>query len=543
MSGRKQARTSTPRHTISRARASITNQSAIINNLQSSLNSANATLSNERRRFQNTLQRRERSFQNSVNGLRSSMGAMERRYMRSLNKQTKQLNKSIKKQGLEFNRRLLKERDERRKDLQQQKVQLERSIQNAVGQERAEREKQIRRLEVEIDNIERELRNEINRVEEEFDTKINIEKVERQKAINSLRDWTEESLKQQRAEYLEIAEEQQKQLNELRNDVSQIFAKEQLNQQAAIEFITDLEKQIEWTKTNLPHNRFTPGELGKIRRNTQDAKNDVSVREQAAIANAKKAYFELVDLRDEIHRREHEFNLWHNAAMEAATALFETVRSNREVELENNAGSVEVDFWTYGRYSELEKEVNALKERLENERETITLEEVKSSLDQLDQLGNRQEVLVKEGVERVISSQIRAEIGDVVVDAMKKQGFTLTKSGYEKEDQRKVYLLELKSESGTEIVAAVVPDDETNKNTLSINTRDERAFSDVATVERFEAIKKILTNSGIDVGTTECYDEHIEELYDLDNILKQGGKGIPKSVLEKANLLNQQTNV
>ena len=541
MSGEKRSPIQILRDDLSSMQRQVTNMNRINSNLQQALSSASRQRAQDQRAFQQTLQAREASFSRSVNGLQSNMRSMETRHLDAMRRQNNEFGQRLQEQSLAQQSQLLREKQERVAAMQLQKRELEQQITQEIGQERAERQRQIQRLEREIATIDAELRTEIARVEQEFDQKLDLERVQRQRALNNLREWTSGMLERQREEYLSIAEAHEQEMVAIRDDMNQVFAKEAFNQQTARAFIEDLERQIQEANEHLPHRKFTPGQLEKIRRNTTDAKMEVSQREQAAMAGAKAAYFDLVDLREEIIRKEQEFNLWHQATLEMARSLFENVRANREVSLEQSEELVEVDFWTNGRFSALEEQIKVIKDELEHGREDYSLEEVKQRMEELKTLAEEEQALIKEAVERVISSQLRAEMADVVVEALQKEGFTMLESGYEKEDQRKVYLVKVANNAGTEIVAAVVPNDETNTNTLSINTRDERFFREELTQARFEDIKRLLQESGLHVGKTECFNEHIQGLYDVENILKRGGQGIPKAVLEKARMLNGQT--
>lgn len=541
MSGEKRSPIEILRDDLSSMQRKVTNMNRINSNLQRALSSASQQRARDQRSFQQTLQAREASFSRSVNSLQSNMRSMEGRHLDAMRRQNNEFGKRLQEQSLAHQSQLLREKQERAAAMQRQKQELEQQITHEVGQERAERQRQIQRLEREIAAVESELRTEIGRVEQEFGQKLDLERVQRQRAISNLQEWTSGVLDRQREEYLSIAEAHEQEMATIREDMNQIFAKEAFNQQTAVAFIADLERQIQEANEHLPHQKFTPGQLEKVRRNAADARAEVAQREQAAMAGAKAAYFDLVDLREEIIRKEQEFNLWHQATLEMARSLFENVQTNRQVSVEEGEELVEVDYWTQGRFSDLEERIKGIKDELENDHEACSLEDIKQRMEDLKALAEEEQALIKEAVERVISSQLRAEMADVVVEALQKEGFTMLESGYEKEDQRKVYLVKVANNAGTEIVAAVVPNDETNTNTLSINTRDERFFREELTQARFEDIKRLMEESGLHVGKTECFNEHIEGLYDVENILKREGQGIPKTVLEKARMLNGQT--
>lgn len=497
----------------------------------------------ERKQRQQQVQRLESTISQLETDLSNDIRNVESTLNHKINLQDQRLNQRIDQTRFELKQSILQEKNERVRAMQVQKRELEDRMDNLVEEERHERQRQIKHLANQMQEMEQELRQDIARVEKEFNQKINTERKERRQEISNLKDWTARNLEHQRQEYLHIAEVQQQQLNDLRQDVSRIFAQQNFNRQTAEAFINDLEIQIAYIQEHLPHQRFTPGKLDALRAKVNNAKNTLQNMEQAAFANAQQAYYDMVDLRNEILLKEQEYNMWYSTALEAARSLFETIRANRKLSLEDNAGTVEADYWTNSEFSKLEKEVETLKNRLENEKDKLSLEDVKQILSQLERLSERQEILVKEALERVISSEYRAMMGDMVVEALEKEGFAVTHSGYEMQDQRKVYLVRMENVAGTEIVAVIAPDDQTNANILSINTRDKngRVFSQEVLEERNNRINEILREEGLQIEKSTCKKEHIDEFYDVENILKQGGKGIPQRVLEKARMLNSQT--
>lgn len=373
---------------------------------------------------------------------------------------------------------------------------------------------------------------------------LQVREVELQGEINNLKERTEEELKKQRDEYTQLIAQNREQVNQVKSQIANILQREAANQQSAQVLIEDLEKLIAHTESNLPHEKFAPGQLEKVRRQVEAAKAHIENAPQTSIATGQQAYFDLVDLREEVLEKEAEFNLWLDNTLEAMRALFESIAQNRQVVLkvdEDEVAEKEVDFWTRGAYQALAQQVEALKKELEENRKTISLERIKEIFDTIEGLQKQQRALLKESIERVVSSQARAEIGDVIVETLENEGFTLEESGYEQSDERNTYLIKVVNRAGTEIVAAIVPDDATNTNTVSVNTFDKNVLSDQVTAERFEGIRKALVEAGLQVGQTTCEAAPLKELYDIDEILNEKGGGIPKNVLEKAEMLNGQT--
>ncbi|MEM6802566.1 MAG: hypothetical protein AAF696_14250, partial [Bacteroidota bacterium] len=299
--------------------------------------------------------------------------------------------------------------------------------------------------------------------------------------------------------------------------------------------------QLNQVDEQLPHQKFTPGELAKLKARIMETKSLLNTQEQAAMAQAGERYHDLTDLREKILRLEQEFEIWYNASLETTRVLFESIQANRKVELKEYDGNAEVDYWTRGAYGELENQVKGLLDSLEKDKDSLSLEKVKEILGEAQKLADKQARLIEEAIERAVSSQIRAEMADMIIEKLAKDGYEVRNYGYEQEDQRKIYLVKLQNEAKTEVVVAIVPDEQTNTNTLSINTKDPHGENEEVTRERSRQIRKSLEEANLKLGEEICNDERINEFYDVDSIVKSNSPGIPKQVLRKAQLLNKQT--
>ena len=189
----------------------------------------------------------------------------------------------------------------------------------------------------------------------------------------------------------------------------------------------------------------------------------------------------------------------------------------------------------------MEESILEKKTNLEEQKDKLSYEKVEQIFSDLEVLEQQQQELIDESLERVTSSQLRAEMADVVIGTLERQGFNVMENGYEKDDQRSVYMVKLKNIADTEIVVAIAPDDETHKNTISVNSYGPEAITEEATQERFTSIQKSLKQAGLQMGEITCNEKGIDALYDVENLIKLGGKGIPKKVLEEAKMLNSQT--
>ena len=78
-------------------------------------------------------------------------------------------------------------------------------------------------------------------------------------------------------------------------------------------------------------------------------------------------------------------------------------------------------------------------------------------------------------------------------------------------------------------------------NILSLNTKQPGFFNEKHSRERFYKIADALRDKGLNVGEMEGKSEHIEEFYDIENIIDKNGTGISKELLEKKGLIKKET--
>ena len=402
-------------------------------------------------------------------------------------------------------------------------------------------ESQRKYYETTVHKMKASLEEDLSNLENSFTQKLAEEKNERINQMKILRNWTTKQFEEQRKEYLGIAALHEEQIEAVTKNVMALQQKEKKNENYAKDFIADLEALLEHAGENLPFEKYASGDLDRIKGRVDRAKQSLHNAPQAAIANANEAYFEFVEKRSLVIQKEQQFEHLHQITLETVRTLFENIRKNRKIELEANAGSLEVDYWTQGKFSDLEESILEKKTNLEEQKDKLSYEKVEQIFSDLEVLEQQQQELIDESLERVTSSQLRAEMADVVIGTLERQGFNVMENGYEKDDQRSVYMVKLKNIADTEIVVAIAPDDETHKNTISVNSYGPEAITEEATQERFTSIQKSLKQAGLQMGEITCNEKGIDALYDVENLIKHGGKGIPKKVLEQAKMLNSQT--
>ncbi|MCL0087100.1 hypothetical protein M1N65_03440 [Thermodesulfovibrionales bacterium] len=192
---------------------------------------------------------------------------------------------------------------------------------------------------------------------------------------------------------------------------------------------------------DLPHSRFAPGRLEAIGRQVNDAQRNYEQNmPEASLSTAQQAFWELSDLRDEVLRKQREFILVYQEALQEARLLLEEARANRKYQLELGEGAgreilaLEADYWTHGELTAFETEIRVLERELLNGEKTLTSEQVKESLARIEAMKPMLSEIVERAQQNILASQLRVNMAGVIVKVLAEQGFVLQDAVYEGDD-------------------------------------------------------------------------------------------------------------
>ena len=225
---------------------------------------------------------------------------------------------------------------------------------------------------------------------------------------------------------------------------------------------------------------------------------------QAALSAYQRIFFQLSDLRVELERRLARWNhLYQQALYQARAHLAVLHRSAqvRAVDLEGQEISeqVDVDVWTQGGYTELLQRSQALLTQLESGMEhnpTRILQQILSQ--DLPALREGFTDLVHQARMAVLSSQLRINIADLVVQSLEAQHFVFSEGHYDTEDMRRAYSASLKNLAGEEVVIQVHPrGNHSLDNDLHIISLDRSQSTEHDFRRRFLEIQSSLNDSGL----------------------------------------------
>lgn len=487
------------------------------------------------------------------------MSGEKRRYIRVEEQQLQRLREQdsrLRSLQQDLPERLNAVREQARREFQQRLAPLEQRAQ--------QQEQETQRLKSSLKNIEIETQKRLQQQRQEFQTGLREVEYRQQQALQQettrLESAIQQGLEQQRQEYLRITQQQRQEYTRLidRQDqkFTQLIAQEkqdreqgqkilqiQINQivtdidqerqrkaKIAQDLLSDVEAIWEQINRNYQHQRFAPGRLDDLRGKLQIADNNIQAGvTEAAISITQQTYLDLADLRLELERKEQEWLLLYNAALEDLRSLIVEVQANRECEVEVGNGdeaekfNLEVDYWVNGRLTEYQQKLHQLESQLTAGESTLTTEQVKEIAEKITALQPILGEIVEQAKLAILSSQLRAEIADKVVEVLSSQGYTLvdqnTDAVYEGNDWRNTYVVKVKNIAGDEVVTVVSPEKEFGVNSISINTFSPTIVDEKATQENASAIFDTLEEAGVKATSAlECNQQAKTEYQNLEEV-------------------------
>jgi len=272
-------------------------------------------------------------------------------------------------------------------------------------------------------------------------------------------------------------------------------------------------------------NRFVPQDAQKVRRQMQALVNiGAEGAELSAAANA--AILAAQELEIDCTRERLKYEQKEELTRTMLEAVLETVNNLREIPLtddngeplvdeDGNPAPIENNFWSRGRYKELEDHLKKLKDEIEERGDTdMTIER----LDEIQMEILKGEVEIREitsqSVARVNLSQARMQAVSDIIGVMEEQHWeVIEKNGEEEigyvggempEDYREGFFARLRNDLGEEVTVIVDPNDD-DTNSLGFHfSSTEKELTDEETERKASEVAEQIARSGYQVGTPKC---------------------------------------
>jgi hypothetical protein len=288
---------------------------------------------------------------------------------------------------------------------QQDSSRRDRAQMNATIRELDNQVKERERLQRErIQAMQRQHESQISRLENEFQAErqglqaeIRQTRSEMQRNISQLRTETDQKLQRQR-------EENQRSLNQmsakLEGQISavdqkvnslaqQIAAREQGDRELAEYWAQEAARMISQIRETFREQLLDQKRISILERRIRQANDDIKGGQyQSAITAGREAFFDALDMKEDLAAAELEWNYWFNALKTREGQLLQELESaeNRVYEIDTDEGPIEyrngIDYWTFGQFTILRNQISKLRSSL-SDVESMTMAQLQNTEEQL----------------------------------------------------------------------------------------------------------------------------------------------------------------
>lgn len=201
-----------------------------------------------------------------------------------------------------------------------------------------------------------------------------------------------------------------------------------------------------------------------------------------------------------------------------------------ELDGENYEYEYNIDYWSEGRFSLLQKDFESAWQQLNDaQKKPVPMEKIKLLEKNLIELDKQLTECDKIARNELIGSQNSREVAARLYESLSQNNWRLKKYGYEENDERNPYSMILQDASGNDISIVVSPGtDVDNPNIYFEAFTDEESHANII---KENVINSVLPDEGL----------HLEELHHLDDCsANSDSKDFIKNTLPKALELNEK---
>lgn len=294
------------------------------------------------------------------------------------------------------------------------------------------------------------------------------------------------------------------------------------------------------------YQKYAPNQMEAINARVEG----MDLPDASACAVLHSAYTDLLALDTDIEQARMAYEARHVITLGAAEKVLNEMNKNRNgitvTDGDNNelfdeeTGEVvriEIDFWTEGEYSKLEKRLESIKESIIKglDDSKYSINDLDAALKEIESINCQQNEMVLDSIRRGKASQIRAEMGDCVKEHFKSQLYSIISCDYENHDPRNAYIIKVTNGS-SKIVFVINPENE------EINSVVGRIVESDLPEPQKEALNRdvvcVLKETGLITSGGECKhhdfysDSAWKDIYDLDVVQQD----IPFETKQRAGL-------
>jgi hypothetical protein len=227
---------------------------------------------------------------------------------------------------------------------------------------------------------------------------------------------------------------------------------------------------------------------------------------EAGLALVQQSLFRLSNSRIHIEREILEHELFYNNVLTSCNEVFSLLVQIENVEALDLDGNpvgnfLNVNYWSWGAYEDHFNEMKAVRNFLLEKGKDISVSELREISDRIQEIQQSIPNMIAHARENILGSQIRFNIAELIIEALKIQGFACANAYYENNDQRLPYQTTLVNFEGSEVDICISPDIQMPLNhTVDLYSNDAEIRTTHELKQRAKALRDTLRNFGIDAN-------------------------------------------
>ena len=324
--------------------------------------------------------------QRQIRELRNQISSMTRqaKYQASQNSTLRQEIDLVRRQQQNENARLTRQLQQQQDAARKERAQMSaavRELDNQIKERQRLQQQQIQAMQSQHEAQLRHLEEGFKIERQELQHEIRQTRSEMQRGLTKLRAETNRKLQQQREEsernLCRVSARLEGQIGAVDRKVNslaqQIADKDQGDRDLAEYWAQEAARMLNQIRESFREQLFDQKRVSVLERKIRQAHDDIKGGQyQSSITAGRDAFFDALDMKEELVAAELEWNYWYNALKTREAQLLQELESaqNRIYEIETAEGVIEysngIDYWTFGQLTIFENRVAELRNSIQN---------------------------------------------------------------------------------------------------------------------------------------------------------------------------------
>lgn len=340
--------------------------------------------------------------QRQIRELRNRISSMtnQANYQASQNSTLRRELDIVRRQQQAENARLLQQMQQQQDSARRERSQMSATIRELDAQVKERERLQSQRIQA----MQRQHESQMHRLEQEFQSErqglkeeIRQTRSEMQRGLSQLRTETDQKLQRQREESQRALSQMSARLEgqisavdqKVNSLAQQIAARNQGDRELAEYWAQEAARMLGQIKDSFREQLMDQKRIAILERRIRQANDDIKGGQyQSAITSGREAFFDALDMKEDLAAAELEWNYWFNAVKGRESQLLQELESaeNRVYEIDTEDGTITysngIDYWTFGQLSILREQITKTRNQLGNI-DGMTLDQLQRAEEQL----------------------------------------------------------------------------------------------------------------------------------------------------------------